>query len=53
MAEGSLEDGVNPPEQVVDAGLLLHGTNRPGPDLVEPVKMMVQASSKKGVRRWN
>jgi hypothetical protein len=26
MAEGSLEDGVNPPEQVVDAGLLLHGT---------------------------
>jgi hypothetical protein len=24
-----------------------------GPDLVEPVKIMVQASLKKGVRRWN
>jgi hypothetical protein len=36
MAEGSSEDGVNSPEQVVVLG-------------VEPVKMMVEASPKKGV----
>jgi hypothetical protein len=40
-AEGSSENGVNSPEQVVVLGV--------GPDVVEPVKMMVEASSKKEV----
>jgi hypothetical protein len=40
-SEGSSDDGVNSPEQVVVLGVV--------PDVVEPVKMMVEASSKKGV----
>jgi hypothetical protein len=40
-SEGSSEDNVNSPEQVVVLGV--------GPDVVEPVKMMVEVSSKKGV----
>jgi hypothetical protein len=37
-AEESSEDGVNSPEQIVVLGV--------GPDVVEPVKMMAEASSK-------
>jgi hypothetical protein len=45
---GPREDGVNSPEQVVDARLLLQVVVVKL-DVVEPVKMMVEASSKKGV----
>ncbi|KAJ8579958.1 hypothetical protein M405DRAFT_847921, partial [Rhizopogon salebrosus TDB-379] len=33
IINGGVVLGVNPPEQVVGAGLLLHGTNRPGAGL--------------------